>query len=141
MSSVTIGAVRAVHDSFNRRDWIGATLPMRTDLHFTDEARGFGMKGSAEYLDWALGWVSVFSDAAITDPGYIDTGSIVVARFLATGTNDGPLGPLPPTGLRVAMPVCEIWHFDREGKIEAGETYYDQLTILMQLGHAHMRAA
>ena len=35
--------------------------------------------------------------------------------------------------------MCEITRFDEQGRIVGGEIYYDQLTMLTQLGH--MRAA
>jgi hypothetical protein len=57
----------------------------------------------------------------------------VVARFVAEGTNDGPLGSFPATGKPWALPVCEMWHFDADGRVVGGEIYYDQVSLLAQL--------
>jgi hypothetical protein len=35
----------------------------------------------------------------------------------------------------VSLPFCEICHFDKKGKTVSGGCYYDQYTLLTQLGH------
>ncbi len=81
------------------------------------------------------------SDGRITNPEYIDVGDIVVAQFTTEGTNDGPFGSLKATGRRMSLPFCEIVHFDKEGRIVSGACYYDQYTLLTQLGHVPPLAA
>ena len=51
------------------------------------------------------------------------------------GTSDGQLGPFPPTGRRVELPFVFAASFDDQGRIAGGGAYYDQLTMLVQLGH------
>jgi hypothetical protein len=46
----------------------------------------------------------------------------------------GPLGPFPATGKEFALPLCEMWHFDSSGRVVGGDLYYDQVSLLMQLG-------
>jgi predicted ester cyclase len=58
-----------------------------------------------------------------------------VARFIVEGTNDGSFGSLKPTGRHVSLPFCEISRFDKQGKVTSGSCYYDQYTLLTQLGH------
>jgi len=36
----------------------------------------------------------------------------------------------------MSLPFCEICQFDKRGQIVSAGCYYDQLTILTQLGHA-----
>ena len=67
------------------------------------------------------------------DARYTDAGDSVVARFTARGTNDGPLGPFPATGKEWTLPICEMWHFDADGRVVGGEIYYDQVSLLTQL--------
>ena len=76
-----------------------------------------------------------FSDGRITNPQYIDAGNIVVAQFTVEGTNDGPLGSMKSTGRKMSLPFCEICHFGEQGRIVSGGCYYDQYTLLTQLGH------
>jgi ketosteroid isomerase-like protein len=81
------------------------------------------------------GWAKAFSDGRITDPQHADAGDIVVAQFTVEGTNDGPLGSMRPTGRKMSLPFCEICRFDKQGRVVSGSCYYDQYTLLTQLGH------
>jgi SnoaL-like polyketide cyclase len=74
-------------------------------------------------------------------PEYIDAGDIVIARFTVVGTNDGPFGSMKPTWRKMSLPFCEICHFDKQGQPESGSCYYDQYTLLTQLGHVQPLAA
>jgi SnoaL-like polyketide cyclase len=60
----------------------------------------------------------------------------VVAEFTGKGSNDGYLGPLPPSGLPVELAYVHIFHFNDEGKVNFGRAYFDQLSLLQQLGYA-----
>lgn len=52
------------------------------------------------------------------------------------GTNDGPMGPAHAiTGKRTDMAYCEILRV-QNGRVTSGEIFYDQLTMLTQLGLA-----
>jgi len=31
------------------------------------------------------------------------------------------------------LPICEMWHFDADGRVVGGEIYYDQVSLLTQL--------
>jgi hypothetical protein len=42
---------------------------------------------------------------------------------------------MKPTGRKMSLPFCEICHFDKQGRIVSGSCYYDQYTLLTQLGH------
>jgi ketosteroid isomerase-like protein len=54
-------------------------------------------------------------------------------RFAARGTHTGPLGPIPATGKSAEVVVCDIVEI-RDGKIYREREYYDQLTMMQQLG-------
>lgn len=125
---------RATMEAFNRRDWAGTVGPMREDAVYTDHPRGTSAKGPAEAIDLLKEWTTAFSDGKSTDHHFIDGGDHTVCLFHARGTNDGPLGPLPATGRRVDVPFCEVLRYDAQGKIIAGEMFYDNMTMLVQLG-------
>jgi len=59
----------------------------------------------------------------------------VVTLFTGRGTNDGDFGEYPATGTKIETPMCEVVYFNDDGKLTAGELYYDLMTMLMQLGH------
>lgn len=130
-----VDTYRAAHEAFNRRQYDEMVRAMREDVVYTDHPRHETMKGTNDFVDWAKNWTGAFSDAKVGDPHYIDGGDYVVALFHGTGTNDGPLGPMPSTGRRMDMPFCEVMHFDSGGRIVSGEIFYDQVTMMVQLGH------
>jgi ketosteroid isomerase-like protein len=126
---------RASHQAFDRRDWADLASRARDDVEFTDHPRGTTVKGKQEYIDYLKGWPEAFSDATPADPQYIDAGDHSIAIFYASGTNDGAVGPMPATGKRMHMPMCEVMRYDSNGKIAHGELFYDMATMMIQLGH------
>jgi len=135
MPSRNVETYRAGHEAFNQRDFEAMTKHYADSISWTDRARGLTFRTPQEFKDDFLpGWVQASHDIRITDPRYIDAGQTVVCTFTAVGTNDGPLGPFPPTGKEFALPLCEMWHFDSSGRVVGGDLYYDQVSLLMQLG-------
>jgi predicted ester cyclase len=122
-------------DLFNRRDWAGFVADYATECEYVDQARNATAKGREQVQEFEQGWVTAFPDGKITDAEVIDGGTSTVLRFTGSGKNDGPLGPLPPTGRQVSMRFCEIREHDANGQVVRGELFYDQVTMLVQLGH------
>jgi hypothetical protein len=59
-------------------------------------------------------------------------------EFLLRGTHLGPLRGLPPTGRAFECRMCALFLFGPDGDRIVGErVYFDQATILRQLGVAH----
>jgi steroid delta-isomerase-like uncharacterized protein len=141
MASTNVRTLRAAHKSWNGRDFAGVVRNAAESLVYTDTARGLTLNGRDKFREWTEAWAKGFSDAQITNPQYIDAGDIVIAQFTATGTNDGPFGSMKPNGRRMSLPFCEICQFDKEGYIVSGTCYYDQYTLLTQLGHIQPLAA
>ena len=134
MESRNVAAHRAGHEAFNRRDFGAMVEKYAETIRWTDHARSITFRTPTEFEDdFLAGWIRSSSDCRVTDARYIDAGATVVARFVATGTNDGPLGSFPATGKTWALPICEMWHFDADGRVVGGEIYYDQVSLLAQL--------
>lgn len=135
MASANVETYRAGHDAFNHRDFEAMTERYATGIAWTDHPQGRTFRTPEEFRDDFLhGWIVSSPDIRITDPRYIDAGRTVVCTFTAVGTHDGPLGTFPATGREFALPLCEMWHFDPHGRVVGGDLYYDQLSLLMQLG-------
>jgi len=60
----------------------------------------------------------------------------VIVEFDLLGTHLGPLRALPPTGRSFRCRMCAFFVFD-EDRITCERVYFDQLTIMRQLGVAH----
>jgi steroid delta-isomerase-like uncharacterized protein len=135
MSSRNLETYRAGHEAFNRRDFEAMTQHYADSIAWTDHARGQTFSTPEEFRDEFLaGWVHASRDIRITGARYLDAGHTVVSTFSVTGVHDGPLGPFPPTRKGFTLPLCEMWHFDAAGRVTGGELYYDQVSLLMQLG-------
>jgi len=135
MSAKNVKTLRAAHESWNKRDFAGVIDNAAENLTYTDHARVITLNTREKFREWTEGWAKAFSDGRITNPQYTDAGNIVVAQFTVEGTNDGPLGSMKPTGRKMSLPFCEICHFDKQGRVVSGGCYYDQYTLLTQLGH------
>jgi steroid delta-isomerase-like uncharacterized protein len=58
----------------------------------------------------------------------------VILEVTVTGTHKGDWRDLPATGRRMASRVCALYSFDEVGMLNLERTYYDNATILEQLG-------
>jgi steroid delta-isomerase-like uncharacterized protein len=135
MTSSNVEAHRAGHVAFNQRDFEAMTKHYADSIAWTDHSQGRTFSTPQEFKDDFLpGWVASSSDIRVTDPRYIDAGQTVVCTFNVAGTHDGPLGPFPATGKAFVLQLCELWHFDSAGRVVGEDLYYDQVSLLTQLG-------
>ncbi len=135
MESPNVETYRAGHEAFNQRDFVAMTKQYADSITWTDHSQGRTFRTPQEFRDdFLAGWVGASASIRITGPHYINAGQTVVCTFTVTGTHDGPLGPLPATGRDFTLPLCEMWHFDPSGRVVGGDLYYDQVSLLMQLG-------
>jgi ketosteroid isomerase-like protein len=141
MDSKNVETLRAAHQSWNQRNFQDVVRNTAEGLAYIDHGRNVTLNSRDKFREWTEAWAKAFSDGRIMNPEYIDAGDTVVAQFTAVGTNDGPFGSLKPTGRKMSLPFCEICHFDKEGRIISGGCYYDQYTLLTQLGHIQPLAA
>ena len=135
MESRNVKTYRAGNEAFNQRDFVAMTRQYAASITWTDHSQGRTFRTPRDFTDDFLpGWVRASSDIRITGPRYFDAGQTVGCTFTVTGTHDGPLGPLPATGKEFTLPLCEMWHFDSGGRVVGGDLYYDQVSLLTQLG-------
>jgi steroid delta-isomerase-like uncharacterized protein len=60
----------------------------------------------------------------------------VIVEAMLYGTHDGSFRGLPPTGRTFEMRFCALFVFD-EDRLVCERVYFDQSTVLRQLGIAH----
>ncbi len=141
MSAKNVETLRAAHESWNRRDFPGIVRNATDGLVYTDHSRNTTLNTPDKFREWTESWAKAFSDGRITKSEYIDAGDLVISQFTVEGTNDGPFGAFKSTGRRMSLPFCEVVRFDKQGRIVSGGCYYDQYTLLTQLGHLQPLAA
>ena len=141
MASKNVQTALAVYENFNKRDLDGAVSNFTEDLVFENHGFGLTFKSRAEFRDSLQSWITGFSDGKVTEPRTIDAGDTVIVQFVGKGTNDGPMGPYPvPSGRALSLPFVDVLTFDEQGRIVSGATYFDMLSMLVQLGHTERPA-
>lgn len=135
MASNNVETLRAAYENWNRRDFDGLVRLLADDVSYVDHPSGRTIPGKQGFRSYIEQWAKAMSDGRIANPEFIDAGDVVVAQFTGTGTNDGPFVGQPPTGKRVSFAFCEVWRFDKSGRMLAGHAYYDLYSVLTQLGH------
>jgi steroid delta-isomerase-like uncharacterized protein len=60
----------------------------------------------------------------------------VIVEANLYGTHEGPLRGLPPTGRKFEMRFCAVFVFE-DDRLVCERVYFDQNTVLRQLGIAH----
>ena len=74
-----------------------------------------------------------FSDFQITTHDQLVGEEIVMSEATFKGTHDGEYREIPPTERTVELPTMNKFKID-DGKVQKHRTYYDQQTMLEQLG-------
>jgi steroid delta-isomerase-like uncharacterized protein len=134
MASSNVQVALGQVDAFNRRDLDAQVAGYADRFTMTDHARGMSVSSKDELKSWMQEWISGSSDAKVRTEEVIDAGDIVVSVLAMEGTNDGPMGPLPPSNRRFSTRGVQILHFDVQGKIVAHDNFFDQLSVMVQLG-------
>jgi steroid delta-isomerase-like uncharacterized protein len=136
MSARNLETMRRYWEAHNRGDLETLGSFVAPGAVTIDRARGLTFHGPDGMRTFKQGIISAFPDLVATIDRMVDAGDTVVCQETADGTNTGPFGPLPPTGRRIRLPVCAVFRFDDRGRIEAADVYWDQLSMLAQLGVA-----
>lgn len=111
----------AAVDKFYAPNHIDHTLPAGLPV---------GPEGTKKAIEIIM---TAFPDLHVTIEDMIAEGDKVVTRFTTHGTQQGPLGGIPPTGKPVAISTIEVTRIE-DGKIIEDWGLDDRLGMLQQLG-------
>ena len=89
--------------------------------------------GREHFKEFASMYRSAFPDINIEIEDQIAEGDKVVTRWTGTGTHEGELTGIAPTGNPVTLPGVEIVRIS-DGKLVEGWEGYDSMTMMRQLG-------
>ena len=76
-----------------------------------------------------------FPDLKLELDHMIADSSEIYMSWTITGSNTGVFGELPPTGKRIKISGITRMDFDDEGQIASEQVYYNELSLMQQLGH------
>jgi steroid delta-isomerase-like uncharacterized protein len=120
---------------WEKRDFDTVEACFADDVSFHDAPSDQVVKGKAAVKDWYASWAAACPDSVAGATVVAASEDAAVFEGVWSGTNTGPFGPFPATGRPVSLPWLNVLRFDAEGRIAGGAAYYDQLTVLIQLGH------
>jgi steroid delta-isomerase-like uncharacterized protein len=126
---------QTLFDAWEKRDFDTFGEQLAGDVSLNDSPRGQVVNGQTNVRDWYASWATAFPDAVAGARVVAASDDTVAIEGLFAGTNTGDFGPLPATGKSVSVPWANVLRFDSDGRIIGASAYYDQLTIMIQLGH------
>jgi steroid delta-isomerase-like uncharacterized protein len=122
--------------AWNRGDADGVAAFYRDDSEFRDIAAPEVARGHQGARDAAQAYMTAFPDLHIEVRGIIADGDRFAQEWTATGTNDGELMGLAPTGRRIEVLGCTVATFNDDGSVRYSQLYWDVAGLMRQLGPA-----
>lgn len=127
-------AHRYVDEFINRQNLALVEDWFTPDVTFHDPGAPGGVaQGIDAAREFAAAVFAAFPDLKFTILEEFAAGDRVAWRGTAEGTQNGPFGPLPPSGKRISIPLAEFYHLEN-GKIATAWVLFDSAELLRQLG-------
>jgi len=123
---------RQYMDAWNRRDWDTSRSLFGPGYSYTG---GDGQRQNGPEAGLAVGqmFATAFPDGKINVQQIHVCGNTALVEFIGTGTHQGDLMGIAPTGKKISIPVCDILD-TKDGKIVAEREYMDMAHMMQQLG-------
>jgi steroid delta-isomerase-like uncharacterized protein len=134
--------VRRGYDAYNRHEsdpqWLDyASEDVAEDCDVVDIPSGMVLRGPDGLKQFLLGFSTAFPDSSIEVTNVFATEEYATVEGILRGTHAGvlhsPAGDIPPTGRKVELHACEVFHI-RNRKMVKHTSYYDALGFMQQLG-------
>jgi steroid delta-isomerase-like uncharacterized protein len=126
--------VRRAYDLINARDLDAFGELLADDFVEHEELPGGGPPTREGVKDFFRMEIAAFPDLAMTVEDVIDGGDKVVARVRFTGTHQGELMGMPPTGKAVDVQLIDIMRFGDDGLVHEHWGVFDAIAMMQQLG-------
>ena len=124
-------ARRLIEEMFNRGNLDVADELLAPEYVDHDPAMPEDVRGPEGFKEYVRAYRSAFSDLHIQIEDQIAEGDKVTTRWTGTGTHDGDLAGIAPTGNHVTLPGMEIVRIS-EGKLVEGWEGYDSMNMMRQ---------
>ncbi len=137
LRSAREATVREHMESENRHDF-DTTIATFDHPRYELIATGDVHDGEAEVRAYFEETRTAFPDQTNEPLEFHHSDRAVIVEFMLRGTHRGPLRGLPATGRSFECRMCALFLFEEGGdKIVGERVYFDQATIMRQLGVAH----
>jgi steroid delta-isomerase-like uncharacterized protein len=128
--SVTMGSA---YDRINAGDIEGFGALLADDFVEHEQTPGFPPTKEGA-LDFFRAYRAAFPDLRMDAEDVLASGDKAVARVRATGTHQGELMGIPPTGKHVDVQLIDIMKFDDGGLVREHWGVVDTMSMMQQLG-------
>ncbi len=91
------------------------------------------LRGIDSLKQMIQGYLTAFSTMELSIGEQVAEGELVVTRATVSGTFDGPMGDIPPTGKSATIQMTAMGRI-QDGRIVEEWEVFDQLGMLQQLG-------
>jgi len=128
---------RRLYQQFNEGQLEAVLAMAAEDVDIVLYPLGQTFKGREGFNQFMHGFHDAFPDMKVEVKNQVASDESVVNEFVARGTHTAPLmtpnGPVPPTGRKVELNVCEVWNI-RDGQLAGLHNYQDMASLMRQLG-------
>jgi|SRR5579884_155948 len=121
----------------NRHDLEGVLSTFGRGAFYDDEPWNDRRDGHAQVRAYYEALMRAVPDLEIDVQRRHVTDDRIILEVIIRGTHLAEWRGLPATGRRVNVPLCGIYDFDEDDRIERETIYYDRATVLQQLGVFH----
>jgi len=132
-----IGTVEEHVACENAHDLAGLMHTFGADARYDDEPWGEHHQGRDGVEGYYRTLLAAVPDLHIEVRRRHVSDDAIVLEVIITGTHLGPWRGLPGTGRRIDFPLCGIYTFDDDERLQGEKIYYDRATVLRQIGLFH----
>jgi steroid delta-isomerase-like uncharacterized protein len=120
--------------AWNRGDPEGVVANMAEDVIWRDVALGMPTQGRQALLEAAQAYMTAFPDLRLSVSSYTIDGPRLVQEWTSTGTHQGELMGMAPTGRWTEIYGAIVTTCDDDGLVIEGAVYWNPLAMFRQLG-------
>jgi steroid delta-isomerase-like uncharacterized protein len=120
--------------AWNRGDCDGVVANIADDVIWRDVALGRPLIGRPALVEAVRGYMTAFPDLRLQVSSYTIDGPRLVQEWMSTGTHQGELMGLAPTGRWIENYGAMVTTCDDDGLVIEGAVYWNPLEMFRQLG-------
>ena len=121
-------------EAWNAHDADGVAACYAEDAVLYDVGLPEALRGRAAIRDSVAGYLAAFSDFHAEVGESIVSGSRAAQEWRVSGTHDGELMGIAPTGKNATTYGCGTAEFGEDGLIHRGANYWNAAALMQQLG-------
>lgn len=127
--------VQRFTDAYNNRQWDSVAVLVADNFTRHCEATpDVVVTNRDQFIEYLKADAATFPDARMTGKMLIAEGDLVAGWSVYEGTQEGPIGPFPPSHKTMQLDIATICRIEN-GKLAEMWVTWDNLAALTQLGH------